>query len=48
MSVIIKTTEEIQNMREGGKRHAEILEKIAKLVRPGISTWELDQAAEND
>ncbi len=46
MSVIIKTEQEIQNMREGGKRHAEILQKLAKLVRPGISTWELDQTAE--
>jgi methionyl aminopeptidase len=44
--IIIKTEQEIQNMREGGKHHAEILQKIAKLVRPGISTWELDQAAE--
>ncbi len=46
MSVIIKTEQEIQNMREGGKRHAEILQKLAKMVRPGISTWELDQEAE--
>ncbi len=44
--IIIKTPEEIAKMREGGKHHAEILQKIAKLVRPGISTWELDQAAE--
>lgn len=46
MKVIIKTPEEIEKMRECGKRHAEILQKVAKLVRPGISTWELDQAAE--
>ena len=46
MSVIIKTEQEIQNMREGGKRHAEILQKLAAMVRPGISTWELDEAAE--
>lgn len=44
--VIIKTPEEIEHMRECGKRHAEILHKVAALVRPGISTWELDQAAE--
>lgn len=44
--IIIKTEQEIQAMRESGKRHAEILQKLAKLVRPGISTWELDQAAE--
>jgi methionyl aminopeptidase len=44
--IIIKTPEEIVNMREGGKRHADILQRVAKLVRPGISTWELDEAAE--
>lgn len=44
--VIIKTKQEIQDMRECGKRHAEILHHIATLVRPGISTWELDQIAE--
>ncbi|MEI8224018.1 MAG: M24 family metallopeptidase, partial [bacterium] len=44
--IIIKTEKEIQAMRECGKRHAEILRKVAALVRPGISTAELDTAAE--
>lgn len=44
--IIIKTEQEIQAMRTCGKRHADILQKLAKLVRPGISTWELDQEAE--
>lgn len=44
--IIIKTEKEIQAMRECGKRHAEILQKVAALVRPGISTIELDAAAE--
>lgn len=44
--IIIKTQKEIDAMRVCGKRHAEILQKIAGLVRPGISTWELDVAAE--
>ena len=44
--IIIKTEKEIQAMRECGKRHAEILHKVAALVRPGISTAELDAAAE--
>lgn len=33
-------------MRIAGKRHAEILRKLAAMVRPGISTIELDAAAE--
>jgi len=44
--IIIKTEKEIEVMREAGKRHAIILEKLAKMVKPGVSTWELDVAAE--
>jgi methionyl aminopeptidase len=45
MSIIIKTEEEIKILREGGKRLATILAKIAKMVKPGVSTYELDQYA---
>lgn len=41
----LKTKEEIKIMRQGGKRHAEILREVAKAVRPGISTKELDDLA---
>lgn len=44
--IIIKTPAEIDAMRVCGKRHADILERVAQLVRPGISTAELDAAAE--
>lgn len=47
MAVIIKTKEEIEILREGGKRLAEILKKIAEKVAPGISTQELNDLAEN-
>ncbi len=47
MAVIIKTKEEIEILREGGKRLAEILKKIAEKVAPGISTQELNDFAEN-
>jgi len=43
--IIIKTTEEIEILREGGKRLAGILEKVKEKVAPGISTKELDQYA---
>ena len=42
MSVIIKTKEQIEIIREGGKILAKILAKVAKKVTPGISTYELD------
>lgn len=45
--IIIKTDKEIAAMRIAGKRHAEILRKLAAMVRPGISTIELDAAAES-
>lgn len=45
MAIIIKTPEEIEILREGGKILAEILAKVAKKVVPGVSTWELDQYA---
>ena len=45
MSVIIKTKEQIEIIREGGKILADVLNKVAKKVKPGISTYELDQCA---
>lgn len=43
--IIYKTTEEIKTMREGGKILACILDKVAKMVKPGISTGELEAEA---
>lgn len=45
MKIIIKTEEQIEILREGGKRLAAILDKVAQKVKPGISTWELDKYA---
>lgn len=45
MGIIIKTKEEIEILREGGKRLAEVLEKVRQKVAPGVSTYELDQYA---
>ncbi len=38
----IKTKEDIAILREGGKRHAEIMRKVAITIRPGISTKDID------
>lgn len=46
MSIIIKTPEEIEILREGGRRLATVLYKVKEMVKPGISTWELDKYAE--
>jgi methionyl aminopeptidase len=44
--VSLKTPEEIQIMAEGGKILATVLDELKKMVRPGITTLELDKAAE--
>lgn len=46
MAIIIKTSEEIALLREGGKRLAGVLSDVAKAVRPGISALELDAIAQ--
>lgn len=42
----IKTPEEIAIMRQGGGILAAVLKKIAAMAKPGITTLELDRAAE--
>jgi len=44
--ITIKTSEEIQIMTEGGKILAKIMEELEKQVKAGITTKELDRAAE--
>lgn len=43
MTIIIKTKEEIETIREGGHILALTMDKIVKFVKPGISTFEIDQ-----
>ncbi len=43
--ITIKKKEDIQILREGGKRHAEILLLLKGMVRPGVSTKALDEEA---
>jgi methionyl aminopeptidase len=46
MGIIIKTKEEIEILREGGKRLARVMQEVIKKVKPGISTQELNDYAE--
>ena len=46
MAVTIKTKEEIEILREGGKRLAFILEEVGKATKAGVSTLELDNLAQ--
>jgi len=44
--ITIKNKEEIKTMSEGAKILAKIMRELIKMVKPGISTEELDKAAE--
>lgn len=43
---MVKTEEEIAILREGGKRLAAVVVEVAKAVRPGVTTRELNDLAE--
>ncbi len=47
MGIPIKTPEEIQAMIEGGQILGYVLEETLKIAKPGVSTFELDEFAEN-
>ena len=40
--IIIKSQSEIKKMRAAGKMVAEILQQLRDMIKPGISTLELD------
>ena len=46
MAVTIKSEHEIELMRESGKRLAIVHDEIGKMIRPGVSTWELNKKAD--
>lgn len=46
MSVTIKSPREIELMREAGRILAQVHEELGKIVRPGISTYEIDKEGE--
>lgn len=43
--ILIKTASEIKKMKEAGRVAAIVLDKMAKLVKPGVTTYDLDQLA---
>jgi methionyl aminopeptidase len=48
MPIVLKTRREIELMRTAGKLAHDILQKMAERVRPGVSTKELDNLAEEE
>ncbi|MCK5592387.1 MAG: M24 family metallopeptidase, partial [Candidatus Pacebacteria bacterium] len=43
-----KSKEEIEILRETGKLHARILSDLAQMVKPGVTTKQLDEYAEKE
>jgi methionyl aminopeptidase len=41
----IKNAKEIDKMRQACRTASDILDKVAELVRPGVTTKEVDEAA---
>ncbi len=46
MGITIKTPEEIEILRQGGKHLASVLYQVGEMIKPGISTKDLDLYAE--
>ncbi|MCK5438272.1 MAG: type I methionyl aminopeptidase, partial [Desulfobulbaceae bacterium] len=46
-SITLKTGAEIELMRQANRIVADTLSMVKKKVRPGVTTWQLDQWAEN-
>ncbi|WAA08996.1 type I methionyl aminopeptidase [Fervidibacillus albus] len=44
--IILKSNREIERMKEAGKVLASCHREIAKLIEPGITTWEIEQFVE--
>ncbi|TAN34059.1 type I methionyl aminopeptidase [Patescibacteria group bacterium] len=42
----VKTPEAIKQIEKGGKIIGKLLARLMKMCRPGVSTWDIDQAAE--
>ena len=45
MAVTVKTKREIELMREANHRLEKVFDALGSMIRPGISTWDIDQAA---
>jgi len=45
MAIVLRSSREIERLRKAGAVVAKVLLKIKEAVKPGVSTWELDQLA---
>lgn len=45
--IVLKSAREIENMKEAGKLLASVHKKLSKIIKPGVTTWEIDQFVED-
>jgi len=46
MAIVCKSAAEIEKMRRSGRVVRQVLDCVRELVRPGVTTMELERAAE--
>ncbi|WP_102261435.1 type I methionyl aminopeptidase [Mesobacillus jeotgali] len=44
--IVLKSAREIENMKAAGELLASVHRKLRKLIKPGVTTWEIDQFVE--
>ncbi|KIY22720.1 MULTISPECIES: type I methionyl aminopeptidase [Mesobacillus] len=45
--IVLKSAREIENMKEAGKLLAAVHKQLHKIIKPGVTTWEIDEFVEN-
>ncbi|WLR54244.1 type I methionyl aminopeptidase [Mesobacillus subterraneus] len=45
--IVLKSAREIENMKAAGKLLASVHKELRKRIKPGVSTWEIDQFVED-
>src|SRR6202035_1306693 len=45
MNIPIKNAKEVEKMRQSCRTASEILDRVSELIRPGVTTKEVDEAA---
>ena len=46
--IVLKSAAELQKMRAAGRIVAEVLARLESLIKPGVTSWELDRLAESE
>lgn len=44
--IVLKSSREIEKMKEAGRILASVHKQIAKMIKPGVTTWEIDEFVE--